>query len=453
MQKGSWLCESSCQHEMTKPSTNPTKRLTSVKKTCRKEIIDLLSTNDTKLFDAIDPLLSDNQCQVHSLFVLSILLKCYRPDNASYDIMSLDENDIETLSDAAFLTSIKIDQADGFGVVLRQKSLEHFGGSLDSRKNESKFIARVKERFNGKSVDFMRSIAEGSVKRILDDCVASIPHSKIKLKILPCYATVYALMAYVRTKRLPILIALKRIELRDCHSGSRYKVNSLVSYYYRWNGVKFQYHSRSSLNECELKQPSVAFDCYSLYNVRPCVGANFKHEKYADGSTFPSHSFFIGCDIGHLIMAALSTHFQLSESKELAINPGYQTSDDYIRSVFKSHSTDSTKQSFTVDSRFKWDCANVYEQYLAHRELARDFNGEQSQYATFDRSLITRRVRNAFFGVRHARVSNYLMECTKALCYNGDVELERNDYFPDVNKEAVWLRILKKLELNTDEVC
>lgn len=397
-------------------------------------------------FDLLDPLLSDNQCQVHSIFLLNTLLKCYRYDDRWYDINRLDDNDVAILADAVLLTSIKIKQSDGFGLVVRQESLEHFGGYLDSRKTESRFIAQIKENFNSKSVDFMRKIAAKSVSRILNDCSASIPHSKIKLKILPCYATVYALIAHIKIKRLPILIALKRIEI---HSEIKYKVNRMDIYYYKWNGMKFQFIEK--LDECEMNEPCVTFDSYSLYNVETS-SANCKYEMYADGSTYPSHSFFINCDIGHMIMASLATHFQLSESKDLTLNPGFNTSDDYIRSIYKTASTESTEQSYSVESLFETNGVNVYEEYLAHHRLAVDFNGENSQYATYHKSVVTRRSQNAFFSVRHAHVSNYLNEQAKKVSCNCEIELGRHDFFSANTKserDAVTLHILRKLVLDS----
>lgn len=422
-------------------SSKKVEQLTSIKDNCKKQLIEILTRNDIKLFDLMDPLLSDNQCQVHSIFILNTLLKCYQYDERSYDVNRLQDDDIKTLSEVVLLTIIKMEQIDEFGVAMRQESLENFGGYLSSKKKESKFIAEIKENFNSKSVEFIRKIGKKSVQRILDDCAASIPQTKIKLKILPCYATVYAMMTYVKEKRLPILIALKRIELKNVFpSDVKYKLNSMDIFYYKWNGVRFQCYE--NLNECEMNQPSITFDSYSLYDIGSPL---FNYQNFIEKSKFPSKSFFINCDIGHLIMASLATHFQLSESKDLTINPGYHSRDDYIHSIYKSSSTESQKQFYSVESQFDYNSTNVYEQYLAHYSLGKDFNSNDPQYSTFRKCIAIRRIRNAFFGVRHAHVSNYFNEYSKKLRLNTDVELEQIEIFSDINKEAAALPILKKL--------
>lgn len=425
---------------MKKSSKYFSEQLTWVKDNCKKQLVEILTKNDQKIFDLVDPLLSDNQCQIHSIFILNILLKCYRYEERSFDVKLLQDDDMDILSEAVLLTFIKIEQIDAFGIQIRQESLENFGGYVCSKKMESKFLAQTKENFNSKSVEFIRKIAKKSVKQILDNCTATIPHSKIKLKVLPCYPTVYAMMTYIKEKGLPIVVGLKRIELRKKSFDVKYRVNSVDIFYYKWDGVKFQ--CKENLTECELKQPCITFDSYSLYDID---SSSLNHENYVEKFKFPSNSFFVNCDIGHMIMASLSTHFQLSESKELTINAGYHSSDDYIHSIYKNSSTKSQEQCFSVDSQFESNNTNVYEQYLAHVRLAEDINCKNSQYARFHKCMATRRTQNTFFGVRHARVSNYFKEYSKKLRWNTDAQLEQIEVFPDVNRDAAAITILKKL--------
>lgn len=113
---------------MKKSSKYFSEQLTWVKDNCKKQLVEILTKNDQKIFDLVDPLLSDNQCQIHSIFILNILLKCYRYEERSFDVKLLQDDDMDILSEAVLLTFIKIEQIDAFGIQIRQESLENFGG-------------------------------------------------------------------------------------------------------------------------------------------------------------------------------------------------------------------------------------------------------------------------------------------------------------------------------------
>lgn len=140
---------------------------------CEKLLFDRLINNNI----SIDPLISDHHCEIHSLLLIQIFVKCFNSERHTYDIEKLHAKDIEILSNAILLSVLKVEYKDKFGFVIHQESINSMGGKMVlSKKQENKFLADVKKKFNEESIKFVREVAILDLKTILRECSASVTH-------------------------------------------------------------------------------------------------------------------------------------------------------------------------------------------------------------------------------------------------------------------------------------
>lgn len=375
----------------------------------------------------VDPLISDHQCQCHSLLLFHILSKCFDSERHTYDFEKLSEKDIEILSFGVLISILKIECEDKFGIVTRQESIMNLGGKMVlSKKQEKKFISDVKEMFNDESIQFIRRIATLNVKKILNECSASVTHNHITLHLLPCYITFYAILTHMKENNLPIIIVLTKVlKVGQC-DDIQYSVTSRDILYCEWQGNTLR--CKNNLNDFDKIRPAIGVTSHSIIGFEP-IDEYFvsKFKKYIDGEEFPSKKFMQNCDIGHLLMISAASHFQLSESKSLVIPTKNQNRNEYTKYIFEKFSDNANIPDFTPDSRFDFNGTNIYNEFIAHHKLGQECYVFNQQYNTGEGEKIRRSSVNTFFTTTHMYVTNFLQEIKFAKKLQLNATLERNE--------------------------
>lgn len=415
---------------------------------CKNLLFDALSHNGN-IFDIIDPIVSDSLCHVHSVLILHTLLKCYNLDRCSYDVDRLQENDIEILSNAVLLSLMKVLQSDKINFVIHELSLEDFCNFIHkSKRQERKFIAGVKAKFNSESVRLLRSLGTGEVKCILNKCSAFIHHSHFQLNVLPCYATMFALFGYIRDNGLPIIVVLRRIVRTTVEMNVKYRVHSREIMFFQFD--QGRYKLGENLSECDKLRPVITFNCFSSIDFGSS-NSNYmsKFSKYIEESEFPSTKFLINCDIVNLLMMAMANHTQLCESSELQLPKGHVNRDAYCKMLYKTSSTAFIEKSYCVESEFELNCNNIYEQYISHFNLGLECNSDHNPYADFTNGVFKRTNNNILLGMEHVTVSNYYNEYRQKICFTSEVD--QYEKAEDLNTKNGIIEALKKMKY--DLIC
>lgn len=372
---------------------------------CEKLLFDRLINNNI----SIDPLISDHHCEIHSLLLIQIFVKCFNSERHTYDIEKLHAKDIEILSYAFLLSVLKVEYKDKFGFVIHQESINSLGGKMVlSKKQENKFLADVKKKFNEESIKFVREVAILDLKTILRECSASVTHNHTKFNLLPCYATIYAMLVYMRENDLPIIIVLTRVTKMGQGDAIRYGVTSRDVLYCKWQGNILR--QKITLNDFDKIRPAIGITCHSITGFES-DDDDFvsKFRKYIDGTEFPSKDFMKNCDIGHLLMISAANHLQLSDSKALVVPTGFHNQNEYINYTFEKFSDNATIPTYTLDSNFDFTGTNIFHQFIAHYKLGQELHLDQN-YCTWKGRKVTRSVRNTFFAASHMYVTNFLEE-------------------------------------------
>lgn len=399
---------------------------------CKELLFERLKNNNT----IIDPLISDHHCEIHSLLLIHILAKCFNSDTHSYDIEKLHEKEVEILTYAIFLCVLKIEYKDSLGFVIHIESINHLDGKMIlSKKQETKFITEVKKKFNEESIKFVRKVAILDLKNILNECSASVTNNHVTLNVLPCYATIYTVLTYMKANNLPMIIVLTRvIKIGQC-DNIRYGVSSRDVLYCEWQGSTLRY--KTDLSAFDKIRPAIGVACHSIIGFKSEDKRYIsKFNKYIDGIEFPSKQFMQNCDIGHLLMISAASHFQLTDLKALIIPMQYHNQSEYINSIFRKSSHNVTVPNFTLDGKFDFTGTNIFQQFNAHRNLGQDSYLVDQNYCTWEGQKVTRSVRNTFFSASHMYVTNFLEESKLEQTLNLSDTLGRIEIFKLPGNEA-----------------
>lgn len=415
---------------------------------CKDVLLKALQNDHDNAFDMLDPLVSDNQCHMHSLLLLNILRKCYRVEDFSFDLNRLNDYDIEILSLAAFLSHFKVATIDDFDFVVREVSLDNFCKAFDTKTAERRFIGSVKAKFNVESTRFIKSLATDEVKCIMEACSAYRLYSGHELQLLPHYPTLFPIFAYLKENDLPILVVLQRLERKSVATtaGLQYRLHSTEIMLFKLeNGT---YRLCDQPTQAEKFQPTIAFSWFSCIGYGPS-DKNYlsKFRRFIDESTFPSRKFFRNCDITNLLMMS-AAEYQLPSSPTLSIPDGYGNGKVYAEYLFKMNSVNSTTTTkcYDIESEFDLHSTNVYEKYIGHYNLALDCNsGDCSKYCEVVNGAVKRTDKNIFFAPVHVQVSNYKREYGKRKCVQR--LLKQHETYHDINKDSATMEVLRKLKL------
>lgn len=408
---------------------------------CKIILLDTLQNNGN-IFEILDPLVSDNQCQMHSLMLLNILRKCYKIDDYSYDVNRLNSTDIKILSYAVLLSYLKGATIDKFNFVVHEVSLDNFCNYFSTKSAEKRYIASVKVKFNAESVEFIRSLATEDVKSILNECTAVRFYSGNQLQLMPNYSIMFPLFTYLKDHSLPILILFQRLEREMVESDLKYRLHSTEVLLFKLEQGK--YRLCDEVNDNDRMQPTIAFKCYSCIGYEPS-DENYlsKFGKYIDDSIFPSQVFFQNCDIINLLMMA-SADYQLPASPSLLLPNGYDNAQTYAEMLYKTNSSRSIRKCYSIHSECSVDSTNIYEQYIGHYNLALACNSSDcTQYCEVVNGAIKRTDRNVFFAIGHVCISNYERECGQQICVK-DL-LDRTEIYECLDKDKLTIEALKRL--------
>ncbi|KAJ6647463.1 hypothetical protein Bhyg_02686 [Pseudolycoriella hygida] len=390
-----------------------------VLKVCEEYL--LVSHED--LFEFLDPIISDSQCQIHSLLIIGILLKlCDGNGVPQYkNITQLPIFDRKLLSYAVLFSTIKYEEKDNVGFVIINHLLDSIGIFSGKVTAEKGVLNNLKQSFNSSSIEYFKKISSGNMRKIFDVCDANLSskRDKMKLQLLPCYGTFYSFFKYMEKMDLPIVVSLIRFDAGSSETDGKLKINgkSLLFYKFRKSRNKVFFESKKDLSEAERAQLTIVFTCFSVINEN--IPEQFK--DYMDGTQLPSDKFLTDdCDIRELLMLSPAGHTQLTAIH--GMNDKLHT-EDYIRYLYKQHSDSSVipgPQNFK--GNFDLIEKNVFGCYQFHYKIAERFGMVNSRYA-FRCSIlnqhlsgtekivqVNRRKENTFFSIDHVNVSTYSRE-------------------------------------------
>lgn len=362
------------------------------------------------IFDLLDPVISDAQCQVHSLFIISKWLQIQDINNFQDDNPKR-LSSVKLLSYVVLLSALKYEEKDEVGFIIYSQLVDGLGIFSGSVKAEKSFISNLKQTFNLYSIEYLKEISNGNIKKIFQDCNAILDYSKNPLQLVPCYVTFYTLFKYMAERNLPIVLSLTRFRADPEVSNGGLNIISKSLFYFEFQKSKntFVFRREKDLSEEEMQQPTVTFNCFSIINWQ--YPKYF--EEYMDGTELPSHKFLTEeCDIRDLIMIIGAGHIQL-------INEEMDETTS-VTPLFEQYSDTSVKPGpHPFKGNFNLIEKNVHGCYKYHQKIAEKFGIAHSRYSFksqfLDQSnaeersvLVNRRSENTFFTINHVKVLTYL---------------------------------------------
>lgn len=375
-----------------------------------------------ELFEFLDPLISDSQCQIHSILIISLLLKL-RDENGVprfRNIKKLSDEDRNLLSLAVLFSALKYEEKDDVGFGINTQLMDNLGIFTGRAKVEKKYINQLKGTFNSYSIDYLKEISNGNVRNIFEACDASLRSKKTKLnlQLLPCYGSFYTLFKYMEEMSLPIVFSLIRFKVDSDEPNGRLRISSKTLLFYKFEKNKntFVFKSRKDISEADRLQPTIAFTCYSVINKN--YPEHF--EDYMDGTEVPSDKFLTeDCDIRELLMLDAAGHVQLTAID--GMNDELHT-EDYVKHLYDLNSNPTVKPgSNPFNGNFDLIQDNVFGCFKFHYQIAEKFGAVNTRYSFTTRindlaseaeKAIVRRSENTFFAIEHVNVSNYARECS-----------------------------------------
>lgn len=369
------------------------------------------------IFDLLDPVISDSQCHIHAVFIISLFLQAYDKNGiVTYDFRRLSTEDRKLLSHVALLSLLKYEETDKVGFVVHSQLMDNLGIFAGKVKAEKKFIGNLKASFNASSVEYMKRIATGNIKKIFDGCNVSFHRSNIQLKLLPCYVTCHVLFQFIEENILPIVISLVRFNVEESDNKLNISSKSLLFYEFQKDKNTFVFKHKKLLKEDEKVQPTIAFTCYSVITKK--YPGYF--EEYIDGGQVPSDSFLTErCDIRDLFLVNAAGHIQLTSNDPLNEGEKIRESMGQIYKQNSNVSDECGRSGFMgIFDRVE---NNVFGCFELHEEMAKQFGIAGSRYsfksrlidqssATDNTHVVFRRCENTFFALDHVKISTYSRE-------------------------------------------
>lgn len=347
---------------------------------CVEILTDAMNSGGDVL-ELLDPLISDAQCHMHSVLILEVLRKCYDNRDRSFrGVEKLDDKDKKILAYAVLFSLMRVQHKDTLGFVVQESSIHDFNLSvLDHRKKEKRYTIEARKEFNSYSVEYVKNVASDNIKEILME--SAVTSARSKMHLLPFYASMHAVIDYIKARKLPIIVPLISICTRVVGKDIKYRIRSKDVRFYEFRedrGNRFYY--KNNVGESEKYLPTVAINCYRLIA----------------GST-PDIS--TAHDITDLLMLYAASHGQLATNTVLPA--GYEDANEYVIKLYENHPT-------------------VLDDFEHYHELGKKYNLIDARYSScipasaeggIEKLLTVERSRKGiFFFVDHIFVSNYHRE-------------------------------------------
>ncbi|XP_066248752.1 uncharacterized protein [Euwallacea similis] len=345
---------------------------------CLQLVLDAMKQGDSNhVFKLLDPLVSDNQCQIHSLLILDVLNKHYDISTSSYNIKELGEEDKKILSRAVLLTLLKVKHSDTFGLGLRNISSNDFCGLVTSKCRESEFIDEIKKEFNSYSVKYMRDATTGKIKDVFTKGGA-VTSKGVELKLLPCYGSFCVLIDKIQKTKYPIILSFVDIRVKkSADSEVVYTLTDKYVLFYEFREDKFYY--KENPDNSEKKRPAIVFFGYNLINLDVSVS------KYLESIAKSPKNFLKKVDPRHILLLSAAGHSQLCKGAMLSAKEEKGDPEEYVRKLLEEkedteeYARELLKEKFSLTDRFT--------QYF---KAAEGYGSKDACYITKEGNSITR---------------------------------------------------------------
>ncbi|XP_037041643.1 uncharacterized protein LOC119078254 [Bradysia coprophila] len=373
-------------------------------------------------FEFLDPILSDTQCHIHALFIISKLTQLGNNSQTCdfKNLKTLPSTERTLLSYVVLLSILKYEEIDEVGFVRVNRLIDYFG-ILTGRTNAEKlFIAGLKETFNSHSTQNLKDLTSGKLKQVLEECDASLRIKKFRLQLQPCYASLYTVLKYMGDNNLPIIIPLVRFKTGQLDDKLSIESKTLLYFEFQKSKNSFVYKNEKNLTEEDRTRPTIVITCYSV------ITNNYPEyfEEFMDGSQLPSDKFLTeDVDVRELLLVTAAGHAQL------AGNNNENRTDDYVKELYKKNSNLSMVPSCTAFAgNFDLIEDNIYGCYERHYNMAQKYGivdarysyrlkcaDEQGMIESF--AFVIRRNENTLFNVDHVAVSTFNREFKRMNTY------------------------------------